>query len=95
MTSVIHATRPKSLPSYSRSQLHGLSKCATMMRRLKSVPWVVLLLAAFAAGSTVVSYAGVGRCRHPAQRLTGSSISWERCFSVCTPITWRSRMTPS
>ena len=28
-----------------------------MIRRLKSVPWVVLLLAAFATGSTVVSYA--------------------------------------
>ena len=28
-----------------------------MMRRLKSVPWVILLLAAFAAGSTMVSYA--------------------------------------
>ena len=34
-----------------------LCKGAKMMRRLKSVPWVVLLLAALAAGSTVVSYA--------------------------------------
>ena len=28
-----------------------------MVRRLKSAPWVILLLAALAAGSTVVSYA--------------------------------------
>ena len=30
---------------------------ATIVRRLKSAPWVILLLAALAAGSTVVSYA--------------------------------------
>src|SRR6516165_10231747 len=31
-----------------------------MMRRLKNAPWVVLLLAGFVAGSTMVSYARIG-----------------------------------